>query len=1145
MTEPTRPGAVVTEPSGHELLHVANEQAALRRVATLVAQRARPDEVFAAVAQESAQVLDVALTSVVRYEQGGTAVQVGAWGTENPFAVGTRWALDDLSVSAQVLRTGRAARVDDYNDVGGAIALALRDVGIRSAVGAPIVVDGRSWGVLMALSAATRPLPAETEFRLAAFTELIATSISNTDAREHLRRVADEQAALRRVATLVAVGASAEHVFGAVAQEAAAVLGVPVVSVVRAEPEGSATKVGTWGATPFPLGTRWALDADETVMAAVIQSGQPARIDDYSKVGGAHARLLSDAGIRSGVGVPIVLDGRIWGALVALSPEPPPEDAEARLADFTDIAATAIANAQVRAELSRSEALYRRAIAQAGAVPYVLDYGTGSYTFIGDGIETLTGYRPDELTHERFGSLVLETYLHGEQAGLDDADAAYRTRAGEFQRWRTDLRIRRRDGELRWLSDASVEILGEDGRSTGSIGMLQDITERMATEEERVRLAAIVEATTDVVVLTDRDGGALYVNRAGRHLLGIDPREDISGLKQSDFQLSASSERVEDGIAAAIRDGSWSGESVLLTREGRRIPVSQVILSHKDANGDVAFLSAIARDMTQQRVLEERLRRAQDEQAALRRVATLVAREASPTEVFDAVAAEVAHVLEIPLTSILSYDIGETAIKVGGYGVENPYPVGASFPPQAGVIMEVGRTGRPARVDDYSAISNDVAQRLARAGIRSSVGVPIVVNGRTWGVMVVLSTAPEPLPANTEDRLVDFTELVATAIANTEARAELRQLADEQSALRRVATLVAGGADARGVFDAVCEETGRLIGATSVNLCRFTSDGFNLTMAGWSLHDTHVLTGTRLPLEGETINNRIHQTGAPARVDNYAGVVGELAALIRNRGIRSEIGAPVIVEGDVWGALIAGWDVDYLAPPETELRLANFAELIATAVSNTSNRAELVASRARIVASADEARRRIERDLHDGTQQQLVALGLDLKALQMSLPPELDPAHADVERLREGLDGVLENVREISQGVHPATLSQWGLGPAVRALARRSSVPVELDVDVPDRLPQSVEIAAYYAISEALANVAKHADASYVRVDLRVTGGYLEVTIQDDGAGGADTARGSGLTGLVDRVEALGGHLGLNSPRGEGTIVSVTLPIDA
>jgi PAS domain S-box-containing protein len=1129
-----------------ELLRLADEQVALRRVATLVAQRAGPTDVFAAVAEEAARVLDVTLISVVRYEPADSAVQVGVWGRENPFPVGTRWTLDDRSVSAQVFRTGRAARVDDYTVVGGEIAARLRDVGIRSAVGAPIVVDGRVWGVMMALSGASRPLADGTEARLAAFTELIATSISNTETRERLRRVAEEQAALRRVATLVARGASPAEVFAAVAEEAARVLDVPVVSVIRGDADRTATKIGTYGETPFPVGSRWTLDSDETVMAAVLESGEPARIDDYAQIPGTHAEQLADAGIRSGVGVPIIVDGRTWGVIVALSDERAPEDAEARLTDFTEIAATAISNAEARADLRRSEELYRRAISQAGAVPYVLDYGTGRYSFIGDGIEDLTGYRPDELTHELFGSLVQETYLQGEQSGLDNADAAHRTRAGEFERWRTDLLIRRRDGGRRWLSDASVEVLGDDGRSVGSIGMLQDITERMRAEEERLRLAALLEATTDVVALTDRDGKALYLNRAGRRLLGIGLQEDISDLRQSDLQPAWSVKRVlEEGIPTAIRDGVWSGENALLTRDEREIPVSQVIVAHKDATGEVTFLSGIARDMTEQRRLEARLRRTQEEQAALRRVATLVAREAPPTEVFDTVAAEVARVLEIPLTSILCYDVGETAVKVGGSGVENPYPVGARFPPHAGVITEVGRTGRPARVDDYGALPSEVAQRLAAAGIRSSVGVPIVVNGRTWGVMVALSTASDPLPADTEDRLADFTELVATAIANTEARAELRQLVDEQTALRRVATLVAGGADARGVFDAVCEETGRVIGATSVNLARFSSDGFNLTMAGWSLHDTHVPTGTRLPLRGETINTVIRRTRAPARVDSYDGVTGELAALIRERGIKSELGVPVIVEGEVWGALVAGWDTDELSPAGTELRLANFAELIATAVSNASNRAELIASRARIVASADEARRRIERDLHDGAQQQLVSLGLDLKALQMSLPQQLDGAHAEVERLCRALDALVKDVRQISQGVHPATLSQWGLGPAVRALARRSAVPVAVDADVPVRLPQSVEIACYYVVSEALANVAKHAKASSASVKLRVVDACLHATIYDDGVGGAEAGRGSGLTGLVDRVEALGGRLTLSSPTGGGTTIAVALPLAA
>jgi signal transduction histidine kinase len=225
--------------------------------------------------------------------------------------------------------------------------------------------------------------------------------------------------------------------------------------------------------------------------------------------------------------------------------------------------------------------------------------------------------------------------------------------------------------------------------------------------------------------------------------------------------------------------------------------------------------------------------------------------------------------------------------------------------------------------------------------------------------------------------------------------------------------------------------------------------------------------------------------------------------------------------------------------------LMGFTELVATAVSNATTYSQLLASRARIVAAGDEARRRIERNLHDGVQQQLVALALELKTLEASLPPGLEQAQEDLGRLQAVLESVLDDVREISQGVHPATLSQWGLGPALRTLARRSPVPVELEIDLRDRLPDSIEIAAYYAVSEALANVAKHAEASYVSVEVTLRAGWLQATIRDDGVGGAEVGAGSGLAGLVDRVEALGGRLSVVSPARQGTTVTVALPLGA
>jgi PAS domain S-box-containing protein len=274
-------------------------------------------------------------------------------------------------------------------------------------------------------------------------------------------------------------------------------------------------------------------------------------------------------------------------------------------------------------------------------------------------------------------------------------------------------------------------------------------------------------------------------------------------------------------------------------------------------------------------------------------------------------------------------------------------------------------------------------------------------------------------------------------------------------------------------------------------------------------------------------------------------VPGELAALIRERGIRSEVGAPVIVEGRVWGALIAGTDGAEPLPPAAEQRVASFAELIATAVSNATTRSELIASRARIVTASDEARRRIERNLHDGTQQRLVALGLDVQALDASIPTDQRDAHSDLERIGREIEAVLEDVRELSRGLHPALLSQAGLGPSLRALARKSPIPVSLDVDIPERPSESIEIAVYYVISEALANAAKHARAAEISVELASSADGIRARIEDDGIGGAEASAGSGLVGLIDRVEALGGRFALDSPPGHGTTILIELPLTA
>ena len=539
---------------------------------------------------------------------------------------------------------------------------------------------------------------------------------------------------------------------------------------------------------------------------------------------------------------------------------------------------------------------------------------------------------------------------------------------------------------------------------------------------------------------------------------------------------------------------------------------------------------------------DEALRLLADEQAALRRVATLIAREAEPAEVFEAVAREVAHVLGVPLTSLVRCERG-TATQVGAWGEQNPFPVGTSWPlDEHGVSGQVMRTGRPARVD-YSEVPGEIAATLARAaGILVAVGVPIIVDGEVWGAMMALSARDAPLPDDTEARLERFTELVGTAIGNAHARDELRRLAHEQAALRRVATLVATGAAAEEIFDAVCEETGRLIGASSVHLAHYTSDGINVTMAGWSLHGNHLPARTRFALAGETVDLIVKRTGAPARVETYEGVEGDLAATLRALGIMSEVAAPVVVDGEVWGGLIAGTDQPEPLPPHTELRVASFAELIATAVSNATARSELIASRARIVTAADAARRHLARDLHDGAQQRLVAAVMSLQLAGERLDGDPAAARPLVEEALEHTREGLSELRELAAGMHPSILTGRGLRAAAAALARRSPIPVE--VEAPEqRWPPHVEAAAYFLIAEALTNAIKHANASRVDVRVSESGGKLVVEVADDGAGGADVGTGSGLVGLRDRVEALGGHLRIDSPPGRGTRLTASLAL--
>jgi signal transduction histidine kinase len=461
-----------------------------------------------------------------------------------------------------------------------------------------------------------------------------------------------------------------------------------------------------------------------------------------------------------------------------------------------------------------------------------------------------------------------------------------------------------------------------------------------------------------------------------------------------------------------------------------------------------------------------------------------------------------------------------------------------------GVVASVRQTGRPARIEDdeRERVTEKIAAVFHATGARSAVACPIVVEGRVWGAMVLLSPRNEPLPASTEARLTDFAELVATAIANTASREALAALADEQAALRRVALLVAQHPSPREVFPAVTEAVGLLLGADIAALHVFSSDGTATTMAAWSGNGGGGPTlpiGSRVPLDGDSVAVRIFKSGAPARIDSYAEAKGDGADLARSLRLRSTVGAPILVDGKLWGALLASTRGVEPWPHEAESRIAAFTELVATAIANAQSKSELTASRRRIVAAADEARRRIERDLHDGIQQRLVALSFRARAMTRRPPDELAGMAAE---LSEGLKDASDELREISRGIHPTILTEAGLGPALRALARRSDIPVIADARLDERLPTPVEAAAYYVASEALTNVLKHANASVVELIAAHDDHVLTLEVRDDGIGGVDACRVSGIVGLTDRVEALGGTISIASPPRGGTTLSVRIP---
>jgi PAS domain S-box-containing protein len=697
-----------------------------------------------------------------------------------------------------------------------------------------------------------------------------------------------EQASLRRIATLVARDAPPGEVFDAVAMEVGKLLDTDITVVGRYDGDGAATAIGCWSASPggVPVGTRSVLGG-RNVLTLVAETERPARVDGYHDASGEAADIARRFGWRSSIAAPVIVEGRLWGVMLVATqgPEPFPAAAEERLAAFTDLISTAVANAQAQDEV------------------------------------------------RRFG----------------------------------------------------------------------------------------------------------------------------------------------------------------------------------------------------------------DEQAALGRVATRVAAGAAPERVFTAVVEEVSSLLGLERIELVRYNADATGSVIAASG-EHPFPAGSTWSlDDPSVMATVARTGGAARIDDYSTLQGEIARTARDAGFQSAIGAPMTVDGRLWGVIIAISTDPEPIPERSKARLGQFTDLVATAVANAEARHALERVAAEQAALRRVATLVARGASPQDLFDAVAEEVGRLLPAANVSMGRYEPDDIVTSMASWSSARPVFPAGVRWPIMGTNVAWIVLQTGQPARIDDFSAATDPIGVAAREAGYKSAIGSPIVVEGRLWGVISAS-STEGPMPPGTEARLTSFTELVATAIANAESSAELAASRRRIVAASDEARRRIERDLHDGVQQQLVSLGLELGAMKAD-PPTGAALQEQLATVTEDVGTVFDALVEIARGIHPAILSQGGLAAALKALGRRSAVPVELHAQIDGPLPDDVEVAAYYVAAEALTNAVKHACASVLQMDVTTDDAILTLRVRDDGVGGADPGGGSGLVGLQDRVEALGGTITIDSTAGLGTCVVVTLPV--
>ncbi|HVX32215.1 MAG TPA: GAF domain-containing protein, partial [Solirubrobacterales bacterium] len=752
-------------------------------------------------------------------------------------------------------------------------------------------------------------------------------------------RLAAEQAALRRIATLVARQTPQAEVFTAVAEELGRVLGVEAIRMVRFDESGEAAVaevVASWGAKPevLKVGERAALGGDN-LTTSIFETHRSSRRDDYVGASGEIAELVMRGGVTSAVGVPVTVEGRCWGAMIASSLEGPPLPAatESRLGQFTSLMATAIANAEARAEVERlaeEQAALRRlaTLVAEGAAPTAV-----------------------------FDAAVVEVcrLLGASQVGLMRPD---------------------RPDEMILLAHAG---------------------ERPVRLEVGMRMPIDPDSVTGRV-LASGSSARIHVDERGEGAIGRLVREN-------DVVVSFGTPVTVEGAPWGVITANWSRDQTPPESAEVRLEKFAQLLA-------TAIAGAESRNEIAHLV---------EEQEALRRVATLVAEQAPASELFKRVGEEVARLFGAEIeAAILRFEPGAQATVVAVTGPQPPggIRVGARMPIDGGsVASRVYRERTLIRVDDYTAQEGVIANRAKTQTILAAIGCPITVEGRIWGSMAVGNHTGEPFPADAERRIAQFAELMATAIANAEARAEVERLADEQAALRRVATLVARGAAPTAVFDAAIGEVQGLLDASQVGLLRFEEPDRAVVLAQSRELSAVLGEATSVPLDGDSAIARVRATGRAARIDLPREEGGTIAELARRSDVLASVAAPVTIEGRTWGAFAAAWNRGRPAGPDAEARLAEFAELLDMALANADSRDQLTASRARVLSAGDEARRRVVRDLHDGAQQRLVHAIVNLKLARRALAADDENVAALLDEALHHAEAGNAELRELAHGI--------------------------------------------------------------------------------------------------------------------------------